>query len=76
MAERREDTGRILKRGTAERGHGGFLIRGVMERKSMRPTSYAAAIQDLVRFYADGRPGMPPDTAKRDYWQRKAKKLN
>jgi len=36
---------------------------------------YAAAIQDLVRFYADGRPGMPPDTAKRDYWQRKAKKL-
>lgn len=44
MAERREDTGRILKRGTAERGHGGFLIRGVMERKSMRPTSYAAAI--------------------------------
>lgn len=37
---------------------------------------YAAAIQDLVRFYTDGRPGMPPDTAKRDYWQRKAKKLN
>ncbi|QDO98624.1 sel1 repeat family protein [Ferrovibrio terrae] len=37
---------------------------------------YAAAIQDLVRFYADGRPGMPPDATKRDYWQRKAKKLN
>lgn len=37
---------------------------------------YVAAIQDLVRFYADGRPGMPPDAAKRDYWQRKAKKLN
>lgn len=36
---------------------------------------YAAAIQDLVRFYADGRPGMPPDAAKRNYWQRKAKKL-
>ena len=36
---------------------------------------YAAAIQDLVRYYADGRPGVPPDTAKRDYWQRKAKKL-
>jgi TPR repeat protein len=36
---------------------------------------YAAAIQDLVRFHTDGRPGMPPDTAKRDYWQRKAKKL-
>lgn len=37
--------------------------------------AYAAAIQDLVRFYADGRPGMPPDPVKRDYWQRKAKKL-
>lgn len=36
---------------------------------------YAAAIQDLVRFYADGRPGVPPDPVKRDYWQRKAKKL-
>lgn len=36
---------------------------------------YAAAIQDLVRYYADGRPGVPPDTVKRDYWQRKAKKL-
>ncbi|PJI44416.1 MAG: hypothetical protein CTR53_01535 [Ferrovibrio sp.] len=36
---------------------------------------YAAAVQDIVRFYADGRPGIPPDTAKRDYWQRKAKKL-
>lgn len=36
---------------------------------------YVAAIQDLVRFHTDGRPGMPPDTAKRDYWQRKAKKL-
>lgn len=36
---------------------------------------YVAAIQDLVRFYTDGRPGMSPDAAKRDYWQRKAKKL-
>lgn len=36
---------------------------------------YVAAIQDLVRFHADGRPGIPPDTTKRDYWQRKAKKL-
>lgn len=36
---------------------------------------YVAAIQDLVRFHADGRPGLPPDAAKRDYWQRKAKKL-
>jgi len=36
---------------------------------------YVAAIQDLVRFYADGRPGFPPDASKRDYWQRKAKKL-
>lgn len=36
---------------------------------------YAAAVQDLVRYYADGRPGVPPDTAKRDYWQRKARKL-
>jgi TPR repeat protein len=36
---------------------------------------YVAAIQDLVGFYAEGRPGIPPDAAKRDYWQRKARKL-
>jgi TPR repeat protein len=38
-------------------------------------SGYVAAIQDLVRFHTDGRPGIPPDAAKRDYWQRKAKKL-
>ncbi|MEK9970721.1 MAG: hypothetical protein VW600_16395 [Ferrovibrio sp.] len=36
---------------------------------------YVAAMQELVIYYTDGRPGVPPDPVKRDYWQRKAKKF-
>jgi len=36
---------------------------------------YVAAMQELARFYTDGRPGIPPDPVKRDYWQRKARKF-
>jgi TPR repeat protein len=35
---------------------------------------YVAAMQELARFYADGRPGMPPNPAKRKYWEAAAKK--
>jgi tetratricopeptide (TPR) repeat protein len=30
---------------------------------------YVDAMRDLVDFYAKGRPGIPPDPAKRHYWE-------
>lgn len=36
---------------------------------------YVAAMQDLARLYADGRPGIPPDADKRKYWEKKARKM-
>lgn len=36
---------------------------------------YIAAMLDLARLYADGRPGIPPDPARYRYWKEKAKRL-
>ncbi|HEX6957873.1 MAG TPA: hypothetical protein VF194_07805 [Ferrovibrio sp.] len=35
---------------------------------------YVAAMQDLVRFYADGRPGIPADAVKRRQWEAAVKR--
>lgn len=38
---------------------------------------YVAAMLDLAQLYADGRPGIPADPAKRKYWKDKVRsKLN
>jgi TPR repeat protein len=35
---------------------------------------YVAAMQDLALLYAEGRPGIPADPAKRKYWDDKARR--
>jgi len=35
---------------------------------------YIAAMLDLARLYADGRPGIPPDPARYKYWKDKARR--
>lgn len=44
-----------------------------MERAAK--SGHVAAMQDLARLYAEGRPGIPPDPEKQKYWKDKAGKV-
>lgn len=37
-------------------------------------SGYVAAMQELARLYAEGRPGLPPDAAKQRQWEDAARK--